>query len=66
MLVGHQVSTTQQMGWEDESNGKLLLLAATGFGVFLTVDRNLSLQQNLTSLPLPVIVLINVGNESRR
>jgi hypothetical protein len=38
-------------------NGDLLVNAAVSFDVFLTVDRNLAFQQNLSTLPLPVIVL---------
>jgi len=45
------------MGWQDESNGRLLVLAATGFDVVLTVDKSLSRQQSLTDLPIPVIVM---------
>jgi hypothetical protein len=35
----------------------LLALAARHFEVFVTVDRNLSFQQNLASFPIAVIVL---------
>lgn len=35
----------------------MLALAAREFDVFVTVDRNLSFQQNLVSLPIVVIVL---------
>jgi hypothetical protein len=56
-VVGHEVKTAQQMGWATLKNGELLRLAAGHFDVFVTVDRNLSFQQNLTSLPIAVIVL---------
>jgi hypothetical protein len=45
------------MGWATLTNGKLLIEAARAFDVFLTVDKNIKSQQNLLSLPLPVIVL---------
>ncbi len=48
-LIGDDVRTTQEMGWQDESNGKLLGLAAKEFGVFLTVDKNLARQQKLAN-----------------
>jgi hypothetical protein len=51
------------MGWSVVKNGKLLALAADGFDAFVTVDKNLPYQQNLTSLPLAVIVLDAVSNE---
>lgn len=56
ILVGHHVSTTEEMGWQDLSNGKLLALAASGFDVFLTVDKGLLQQQNLTDLAVSVVV----------
>jgi hypothetical protein len=56
-LIGHQVMTARQMGWSSIENGRLLALAAQEFDVFITVDRNLSYQQNLTAVSIPVIVL---------
>jgi hypothetical protein len=37
------------MEWATIKNGELLALAAQQFGVFVTVDRNLSFQQNLSA-----------------
>lgn len=45
------------MGWTTIRNGALLALAAQSFDVLVTVDRNLSFQQNLAALPIAVIVL---------
>lgn len=45
------------MGWSTIKNGELLVLAARDFDVFVTVDRNLSFQQNLTSHSIAVLVL---------
>jgi len=56
-VVGHEVKTARQMGWTTLKNGELLALVAAEFDVFVTVDRNLSFQQNLASLPIAVIVL---------
>jgi hypothetical protein len=56
-IVGHDVKTARQMGWATLKNGELLAMAAREFDVFITVDRNLSFQQNLTSFPIAVIVL---------
>ncbi len=56
-IVGHEVKTARQMGWAAIKNGELLELASEHFDVFVTVDRNLSFQQNLASLPIAVIVL---------
>ena len=51
------------MGWAGVKNGKLLALAANEFDAFLTVDKNLPYQQNLTTLPIAVLVLDAVSNE---
>jgi hypothetical protein len=56
-IVGHDVKTARQMGWTTVKNGELLALAGRQFEVFVTVDRNLSFQQNLVSHPIAVIVL---------
>jgi hypothetical protein len=56
-IVGHEVSTARQMGWSSIKNGELLALAAQSFDVFVTVDRNLSFQQNLVTVNIAVIVL---------
>lgn len=49
-IVGHDVKTARQMGWTTLKNGELLLLASQHFDAFVTVDRNLSFQQNLGAL----------------
>jgi hypothetical protein len=56
-IVGHDVKTARQMGWTTVENGALLTLASQQFDVFVTVDRNLSFQQNLESLSIAVVVL---------
>ena len=56
-LAGHEVKSARQMGWDAIENGELLRLVSGQFDVFVTVDRNLSFQQNLTGLPVAVIVL---------
>lgn len=55
-ILGHDVSTAHQMGWTGIENGELLAPAAKQFDAFVTVDRNLSFQQNLTSLPIAIVV----------
>ena len=56
-IVGHEVKTAQQQGWSTIKNGELLALATKEFDVFVTVDRNLSFQQNLPAFTIAVIVL---------
>ena len=50
------------MGWASKKNGELLALAAGEFDVFLTVDRNLSYQQDLSSFDIAVVVLVARSN----
>ena len=56
-LIGHDVRTARDMGWTTIVNGRLLALAAEQFDVFVTVDRNLSFQQNLIAFSIAVVVL---------
>jgi hypothetical protein len=56
-IVGHDVKTARQMGWTTIQNGALLTLASQHFDVFVTLDRNLSFQQNLDSFSIAVLVL---------
>lgn len=62
-LPNHDVRTVVEMGWSGVKNGKLLAFAANGFDAFVTVDKNLPYQQNLTTLPVSVIVLDAMSNE---
>jgi hypothetical protein len=61
-VIGHEVKTARQMGWLTIKNGELLALAAKEFEVFVTVDRNLSFQQNLLVFDIAVIVLCGSSN----
>lgn len=56
-IVGHEVKTARQMGWSTTKNGELLAVAAKEFEVFVTVDRNLSFQQQVPAFDIAVIVL---------
>jgi hypothetical protein len=40
-----------------KKNGKLLSLAEAEFDVFITVDRNLSFQQNLPDFNIAILIL---------
>ena len=57
-LTGHYAVPAQKMGWSGIKNGKLLALAVdNGFDVFLTGDRNLAFQQNLSEFSIAIVVL---------
>lgn len=62
-LPNHDVLTVVEMSWSGVKNGKLLALAANEFDAFITVDKNLPYQQNLTTLPVAVVVWDAVSNE---
>lgn len=50
------------MGWAGVKNGNLMRLAEAEFDVFVTVDRNLSYQQNLPKFSIAVVVLKATSN----
>ena len=50
------------MGWKGIRNSTLLQLAAADFDAFLTADQNLEHQQNLSALPIAVVVLVAPTN----
>jgi predicted nuclease of predicted toxin-antitoxin system len=61
-LAGHDARTVPEMGWASKRNGELLALAEGEFDVFLTVDRNLSFQNEVARFNLAVVVLRAKGN----
>jgi hypothetical protein len=56
-FIDYEVKTVPIMGWAGIKNGQLLAFAEAEFDVFITVDRNLSFQQNLPQFNIAVIVL---------
>ena len=56
-FVNTEVKTVAQLKWASIKNGALLSLAKKEFDVFVTVDRNLSFQQNIPKFDIAVIVL---------
>ena len=60
---GHEVKTVPEMGWQGLMNGELLVLAEAQFDVFVTLDKNLEFQQNLSRLRLGVLVALVPDNK---
>lgn len=57
-LEGHEVRTTAQERWSTLKNGELLAAAeASGFDIFLTTDKNIRYQQNLSERKIAIVVL---------
>ena len=62
-LTEFDVSTTNEQGWSDLSNGDLLLTAEkTGFEVMLTADSNIKHQQNLSGRQISILILRSPNN----
>ena len=61
-LAGHDVVSVQKMEWSGLKNGELLARAAGRFDVMLTAGQNLPYQQNLSTLPIAVIVVAAKSN----
>lgn len=62
-LPGHQVESVPLIGWAGVKNGKLLaLVAEAGFELFVTMDRGIVHQQNISKLPLAIVRLAAKSN----
>jgi predicted nuclease of predicted toxin-antitoxin system len=59
---GDECRTVQEAGWSGKQNGDLLRLAETAFDVLVTVDTNLSYQQNLAGRRIAIVVLQSPSN----
>ncbi len=57
-LTGHTVHHCAELGWASLENGELLAVAETeGFDLFITCDRNLRYQQNMSGRRLAILEL---------
>ncbi len=64
LLAGHTVKTVKQIGCVGFKNGELLKKASDEkFDIFLTVDKNIYHQQNISVFSVAVVVL-NSGNSN--
>jgi hypothetical protein len=61
-LTGHDVMTVQGLGWAGTKNGELLRRASGRTDAFLTMDRRLPDQHDLTRLPFGVVLIVAVSN----
>lgn len=62
LLIGHTTVSVQRRGWASIKNGKLLALAAGEFDVLLTADKGMEYQQNLSSLPVAILIVLARSN----
>ena len=61
-LGTHAVITAYELGWSELQNGALIAAAEKdGFEVFVTTDRNLKYQQNLSQRHIAIVVLLTTS-----
>lgn len=56
-LPGHEVRHVRAIGWASLDDRELLRRADGIFDIFVTVDRGIALQQNLSGLAIAVVIL---------
>jgi predicted nuclease of predicted toxin-antitoxin system len=61
-LHDHVVTTVPRQGWASRKNGELLRLVQTDFDVFITMDKSMENQQNLTNIQICIVVLHAVNS----
>lgn len=59
---GHDVMTVQGLGWAGLKNGDLLERARGVVDVFVTMDRKLAKQHDLSGLPFGVVLILAKSN----
>jgi uncharacterized protein DUF5615 len=57
-FAGHESLTVPEAGFAGKKNGELLLLAERqGFEIFLTMDKGVEYEQNLTGRSIAIMIL---------
>jgi len=54
---GHECRTVSEAGWAGKRNGELLKLAEDSYDVFLTLDKGIKYQQNLSGRGIAIVVV---------
>nr|VFJ66368.1 MAG: hypothetical protein BECKDK2373B_GA0170837_11673 [Candidatus Kentron sp. DK]VFJ67004.1 MAG: hypothetical protein BECKDK2373C_GA0170839_11583 [Candidatus Kentron sp. DK] len=62
-ITGYSAQTVAKAGWASFKNGNLLQRAQADFDIFITADRSLIYQQNLSNFDIAVIVLLARSNK---
>src|SRR6266498_3020454 len=61
-LLNHVAETAYEKGWNNISNGELLMLAESeDFDALITTDQNLRYQQNLSGRKIAIVVLMTTN-----
>jgi Domain of unknown function (DUF5615) len=61
-LRPHDCQTVPEAGFAGKKNGELLSLADGRFDVFITLDKGVAFQQNLTSRKIAVVLIRSKSN----
>jgi predicted nuclease of predicted toxin-antitoxin system len=61
-FAGHEVQTVDEAGLKGLKNGELLRAASEIFDALITVDKNISQQQNVRDLKIAILVLVAKKN----
>jgi predicted nuclease of predicted toxin-antitoxin system len=54
---GYECDTVREAGYGSKKNGELLSLAEGNWDVFLTIDRNIKHQQNMSGRKIGILIL---------
>ena len=60
---GHECRTVQEAGFSGKENGELLSLAEQNFDVFVTIDKNIQYQQNMSNRKIAVLIIRTKSND---
>ena len=60
---GHDCFTVPEVGLAGRKNGELLTLAEGKFDVFVTIDKNIRYQQNLSGRKIAVLIIRSTSSE---
>ena len=60
---GHECETVRDAGFSGKENGELLALAEGQFDVFVTIDKNIRYQQNMTGRNIAILIIRPASND---
>ena len=60
-----EVVAVSERGWNGKRNGELLRAATAEFDAFVTMDRGIEYQQDLTTLSLGIVLVLARSNRRR-
>jgi predicted nuclease of predicted toxin-antitoxin system len=61
-LIGYECWTVPEAGWSGKKNGELLSFAEREYDVFLTLDKGVEYQLNLSNRNIAIVIVRAVSN----